>query len=128
MKGRTLLLVKRTHLFLSVFFSPILMLFLLTGLWQTMASDEEKENQDGIIHAFVLKLSTIHTDSYFPHAGANHGSHLGFKILVASMCAAFGISILLGWALAWQTMKQKWLLATVLGLGILIPVLLLWFF
>jgi hypothetical protein len=126
MKGPTLLLLKRTHLYLSVFFSPLLLLFLVTGVWQTITPSDDRILPDGWMQNLLSKFSEVHMDSHFPHFGPKDGSDTGFKVLIVTMSVAFILSVLLGWILAWQTMKQKWLVAAVLLLGVLVPVLLLW--
>jgi ABC-type phosphate/phosphonate transport system permease subunit len=125
MRDRSLILIRRTHLYLSVFFSPLLLMFILTGWWQTVTSDDEKERNGGFFHDLIKKFSTVHTDSYFPHPGAAHQSHALVKILVVSMCLALIISIVLGLCLAWQTIKSKWPVVLAFGLGILVPAILL---
>jgi hypothetical protein len=124
MKGNWLFWVRRIHLISGVFFAPMLVLFIATGCWQTVTTDDEKEAQGGWLHTLIEKLSTVHTDDYFPPE--HHGPHLGFKMLVVSMCAGLLISVLLGLVLAAKMVRQKWLFGAVLLLGILVPVLLLW--
>jgi len=117
--------MRRTHLFLGVFFSPLLLMFIVTGWWQTVTSDEEKESEGGFFHELVKKFSNVHTDSSWPRAG--HHSTLGMKILVVSMCVALILSIALGLCLAWQSMKSKWRVVLAFLLGILVPVVALYF-
>jgi len=125
MHGKNLRWLRKIHTFLGVFFSPLLLLFIITGCWQTFVSDDDRSK--GYFNALMSKFSSIHTDDYFPHHGANqHGSE-GFKILVASMALALAVSILLGLVLAFQSMKKAWWVVLTLLLGILIPATLLYF-
>jgi hypothetical protein len=126
MNAKWLYWVRRIHLISGVFFAPLLVLFILTGCWQTLASDEEKERTGGWLQSLVVRLSTVHTDSYFPpeHHGAH--AHLPFKVLVVGMCAGLLISVVLGLVLAAKLVRERWLVAAVLLLGIAVPVLLLW--
>ena len=126
MRGKWLILAKRTHLFLSVFFSPLLLMFIITGWWQTVTSDEEKEREGGFFHELIKKFSSVHTDSNFPIANHHH-SALPMKVLVVAMSIALILSILLGLALAWQAMKNRWYAALAFALGILVPAILLFF-
>jgi hypothetical protein len=126
MRIKWMLLVKRTHLFLTVFFSPLLLMFIVTGWWQTVTSDDDRDATGGFFHELIKKFSNVHTDDYFPKAGGHH-SLLPMKAYIVSMCIALIISILLGLVMAWQTMKSKWIVLLAFGLGLLAPALLLYF-
>lgn len=126
MKGKWLPWARQAHLFLGVFFSPLLLMFIITGWWQTVTTDEEKEAHGGRFHTLMENLSNVHTDDYFPHPGASHHSHLAFKILVVTMCLALIAAIGLGLILAWQ-IKRKGAVVIAFVLGILLPALLLYF-
>jgi hypothetical protein len=126
MKGNWLLWTRRAHLFLGVFFSPLLLMFIITGWWQTVTTDEVKEAQGGFFHTLMENFSNVHTDDYFPHPGASHHSHTAFKVLVVMMCLALIATICLGLVLAWQ-LKKKGTVVIVFVLGILVPALLLYF-
>jgi hypothetical protein len=127
MRGKWLFWMRRTHLFLGVFFSPMLLFFILTGWWQTVTSDDEKERDGGFIHELIKKLSNVHTDGYFPRANVHHQSVWIMKSLVVAMCVSFILLALMGLFLAWQTMKSKWIVLLAFGLGILLPTLVLYF-
>ncbi len=123
LNGKWLVLVKRTHLFLSVFFAPMLLMFIFTGWWQTVTEDQDPKYPDAFT-SLMQKLSTVHTDDHLARAG--HHSTLGFQILVVAMCIALIISILLGLALAWNSMKRKTVVVLAFILGIMIPALVLY--
>jgi 4-amino-4-deoxy-L-arabinose transferase-like glycosyltransferase len=127
MKGKWLLWARRTHLFLSVFFSPLLVLFIVTGCWQTFTTDEERQADGGVAHTLMVKLSSIHTDDEFPRANEGHHSPVAFKFFVLSMALALLASIALGLALAWQ-IKRKGLVLAALILGVIVPAALLFLF
>lgn len=125
MRSNWIRLIKQIHTWLGVFFSPLLLLFIITGGWQTFVSDDDKNK--GWFNSFMLKFSTIHTDDYFAHgAGAHHPSG-SFKMLVAGMAAALMFTILLGLALACQTPKKFLGTLLIFLLGILVPALVLYF-
>jgi len=116
--------LRTLHTWLGVFFSPLLLLFIVTGWWQTFATDETKDH--GAANAFLARLSDIHTDDYFKHhAGAPHAS-AHFKLLVGAMAAALILTILLGLALACQNARRARWAVLAFGLGVLVPVLILW--
>lgn len=120
-----LVFVRRFHAFLSIFFTPVLLLFILTGLWQMSVPEEERE-KPGLLRKLAEDLSTVHTDSYFPKAGAADPSTAGFKIFAAALCVALVVSILLGLVLAWNSPRNRWWSVAALVLGVLVPALLLW--
>ena len=68
---------RQMHTWLGVFFSPLLLLmFIITGWWQTFADDETKNH--GWFNGLLAKFSTIHTDDYFEHAGGHHHASQAF--------------------------------------------------
>src|SRR5271163_1617001 len=119
MRGKWMHRVRRLHTFLGVFFSPLLLLFVITGWWQTFVSDDDKDK--GAFNKFMSKFSSIHTDDYFAlKPGDHHGSH-HFQILVGCMAAALIFTILLGLTLAFQHGKKRGLTGLAFVLGILVP-------
>jgi hypothetical protein len=102
-------------------------MFIITGWWQTVTSDDDKDKDGGFFHDLIKKFSNVHTDDYFPRPGAAQGSHLAVKFLVVSMCVAMIISIILGLCLAWQSMKSKGVVVGAFVLGILVPAVLIYF-
>jgi hypothetical protein len=123
MRGKLLLFARRVHLYLGVFFSPLLLMFLITGWWQTMSSDDDKEHEGGFFHELMKKFSNVHTDSQWPRAGS-HNHVWMMKWFVVSLCVALMFSILLGLFLSWQTTKPKWRVVLAFFLGIVIPAVL----
>ncbi len=123
--GKWIRRLRLVHMWLGVFFSPLLLLFIITGWWQTFANDDTKNH--GPINGFLARLANIHTDDYFArHAGPQHGSG-HFKIYVGCMAATLILTILLGLALACQNARQMGWAALAFALGILFPVLILYF-
>jgi hypothetical protein len=131
MRGNWLRLVRRFHLYLSVFFAPLLLLFVITGWAQTM----------GFVRSSVVmeKLSRVHTGQYFPtniettkRSGgqARNGKNTRAmtwptKLLVVAMCIALIISIALGLVLAFKVVKNRIPVWIALILGVATPVALL---
>jgi hypothetical protein len=134
MRGKRLLLARRLHLFLSVFFAPLLLLFVVTGWAQTM----------GFVRSSVVmeKLSRVHTSQYFPttiETNKRFGGQIGTarngrppwsttrptKLLVAAMCVALLVSIALGLVLAFTMVKNRIPVWIALILGVATPVVFL---
>jgi len=116
--------LRRLHTFLSVFFSPLLLLFVVTGWWQTVTVNRNKGLGFGA--SWIEKLSAIHVDNYFPLVGAHNYSTDLFKILVVTMSIGFIFTTLLGLAMAFRFAKRKTSLVSVLMAGILVPIFLLY--
>jgi hypothetical protein len=124
MRGKWLLWIRQLHTWLGVFFSPLLLLFVVTGWWQTFVSDDDRDK--GAFNTIMGKFSNIHTDDYFERTGVHHASER-FKILVACMAVSLIVTILLGLTLAFQGRKKLGWLVLAFVLGILVPALILYF-
>jgi ABC-type nitrate/sulfonate/bicarbonate transport system permease component len=119
--------LRKAHLYLGVFFSPLLLFFILTGCWQTLGGDQDADaKSSSLLRNLMSRLSTVHTDDYYPHGAAEHHSHVAMKALVLAMAVALVLSIVLGLVLAWVSPKGKWLATLMFLLGIVAPVVILW--
>ena len=115
---------RQLHTFLSVFFAPLLLLFIITGWWQTVTVNRNKGL--GFGNSWIEKLSTVHIDNYFPLNGAHNYSTDLFKVLVVIMCIGFIFTTLLGLVMAFRFTKRKTWLVLILVAGIFIPICLLY--
>ena len=133
MRGKWLLLVRRLHLYLSVFFAPLLLLFVITGWAQTM----------GFVNStsVMRSLSRVHMNQYYPTPGANGPNEKGLKFsfkgkgggnftwptkwLIVAMCVSLLVSISLGLILAFTMVRNRIPVWIALILGVATPVLLL---
>lgn len=118
--------VRQIHTWLGVFFSPLLLLFIATGWWQTFATDDDMKAKTGF-NGVMAKFSNIHTDDYFAHGGAPPQASKLFQIYVGCMAAMLIVTILLGLVLACQSPRKIRWLALAFFLGVLIPALMLYF-
>ena len=59
-------LIRRLHLYLGCFFTPLLLFFVLTGWYQTVNPDRLKSPGDA--ETMLQKLRTVHTDQLYPSA------------------------------------------------------------
>jgi hypothetical protein len=122
MKVNWLKWARQMHLLLGVFFSPLLLMFVITGWWQTVTTDDEKEAHGGFFHTLMQNFSNVHTDDYYPRAGVSAHAHAAFQVFVVTMCLALITAIVLGLILAWQA-KRKRLVVAAFILGIVLPAL-----
>lgn len=116
--------LRKLHTYLAVFFAPLLLLFTITGWWQTVTVNRNKGL--GFGKTWIEKLSTIHVDQYYPVTGVRHYTTDLFKYLVIAMSIGLIITILLGLVMAWRFTKNKKKVMLTFLAGILVPVVLLW--
>jgi hypothetical protein len=116
--------LRRLHLYLGVFFAPMLLFFILTGWYQTAYPDRRKSVFEA--NAVMDRLRAVHAEQTFPVAHANSYSTLAFRWLIYAMSGALVITLVLGIVLAFRTMKQKWIVWMMLLLGFAVPALCLW--
>jgi hypothetical protein len=117
--------VRRLHLYLSVFFAPMLIFYIGTGWYQTLNQNREKtlgERQD-----FVSKLRSVHVEQVYPNEkAAGEYSTTLYKGIVVVMAICLLATIGLGIYLAFATTGKAWTVTFCLVLGIVVPVVCLW--
>ena len=121
---RTVKLLRRIHLFLGCFFAPLLLFYLATGWYQTMNVNRNKNLAEA--ETWVSRLTSVHKDQIYPSEAASGYSTTFYRFLVVAMSIALIVTLLLGIVLAFRSLRQRWLVWLSLGLGILVPVLVLW--
>jgi hypothetical protein len=117
--------IRKLHLYLSVFFAPLLVFFVATGWYQTVNTQRNKllGEQDNL----VSKLTSVHVDQIFPsETGTEEYKTTLFKALVVTMSIALIVTIVLGMILAFRSTRRGWLVAACFVAGIVVPVLFLW--
>lgn len=118
-------LIRKLHLYLSVFFAPLLIFFIATGWYQTISGERNKVlgEQD----TWVSKLTSIHVDQIYPsETGTGEYTTTLFKILVVTMSIALLATIILGMILAFRSTKRAWVVALCFAIGIAVPIAFLW--
>jgi hypothetical protein len=120
MNGKWLLLVRRIHLYLGVFFAPLLLLFVTTGCWQTVVPRTQKPY--GYDPSLIEKLSEVHTSQNFPVPGHNTNITWPTQCLVVVMCISLITSISLGLVLAFTLVRNKIPVWIALIFGIVVPI------
>lgn len=118
--------LRQLHLYLGVFFAPLLLLFIGTGWYQTFDAGRLKSADDA--ETLVQKLRVVHTDQVYPFEGkpSRQVSPRGFKILVGAMSGGMVATTLIGLVLAAKAGRRLWPFWASLGLGTLVPIGLLW--
>ncbi len=118
--------LRQLHLYLGVFFTPLLLFFIGTGWFQTV--DHDRLKSPGEAETWTQKLRVVHTDQIYPETGAirQGGSPKLFQALVVVMSVALILTTALGLVLAFRFSRSVWPVVLSLVLGILAPVLVLW--
>lgn len=117
--------VRQLHLYLSVFFAPLLIFFIGTGWYQTLNTQRNKllAEQD----TWVTKLTSVHVDQIYPKpGGVGEYSTTLFKVLVVAMSICLLVTIALGIFLAFRSTRKRWGVWLSLGVGVALPILFLW--
>lgn len=114
------------HLYLGVFFAPLLLFFIGTGWYQIQNRDRLKDPSEA--ETLVQKFRVVHTDQIYPSEQEfkRRSSPKWFGALVGTMSAAMMITTVLGLVLAFRFSRNPWPACLALGLGILVPILVLW--
>jgi hypothetical protein len=116
--------VRRWHLFLSLFFAPLLLFYVATGWYQTLTANRNKS--PGEQEDLVSKLTSVHVDQIYPTKHAESFNPKAFQILIVVMSISLIITIGLGIYLAFTVGRPRWAVWLSLTLGVLLPILLLW--
>jgi hypothetical protein len=118
--------LRRLHLYLGCFFAPLLLFFVLSGWYQTANPERLKSVSEA--ETWVQKTRVVHTDQIYPgeREVRQPSSPRAFQWLVYGMSAALAATTALGVVLAFRSVRAAWPVWVALGLGLAVPVLLLW--
>jgi len=106
--------LRSLHLYLGCIFAPMLLLFAITGIWQTT----------GIMPMrWMVLLSSIHTSHQLKAGGSLTGPLI--RLFVLMMALAFVVTTILGIMMAVKYGKNRRAAYYCLGAGVVIPVLLI---
>lgn len=119
-------LLRRAHLYLGCFFTPMLLFYILTGWYQTVVPNRLKHPSEA--ETLVQKLRVVHSDQIYPSEDEfqKPSSPKLFTVLVVVMSIAATVTIALGLVLSFKLLKPSWPVWICLLGGILLPMLLLW--
>ena len=115
--------LRRIHLYLGCFFAPMLLFYVATGWYQTLHPNRNKTA--GEAGGWISRLRQVHVDQIYPTASRNY-SPGAYRALVVLMAVALIVTTLLGVVMAFRVQRSRWPVWLALGLGVLMPVLLLW--
>lgn len=133
--------IRRIHLFLGCFITPLLLLYLISGF--VFIAYPERQKDEGEAQSLMQKLWWMHTDQQWPRGVSDEIDPLAnpedqpktittyeanttlFKFLVYGVVIIAVITMILGLVLAFKTTKDKPPVIISLVLGILIPAIVL---
>jgi hypothetical protein len=118
--------LRLAHLYLGVFFTPLLVFFIASGWYQTINPERLKSVSEA--ESIVQKLRVVHTDQIYPgdHEFRKPSSPKLFQGLVVVMSVALLATTVLGVVLAFRFSRTPWPVALCLGAGVGVPILILW--
>ena len=111
-------LIRNMHLYLGVFFAPLLLFFVVTGFVQTF-----NWHEDGA-PAIIKTLSEVHKHQRLSCGEDCHDPSIVFRSLIVLMCAGLLASTILGIMMAFKFRPGLRVWVCLLA-GIAIPVVLL---
>lgn len=117
--------MRNIHLYLGVFFAPLLMFFLISGSWQTLDMHEASKSGDYKPPAIIKSLSQVHKNQRWVDSKKIPQSSIPFQDLVLLMALGLLVTTILGIVMAFKYTKT-WIVWTCLIFGFLIPIVLLW--
>jgi hypothetical protein len=118
--------MRNIHLYLGCFFSPLLVLFLITGCWQCFDLHKSSKAPGGYKAPTIVKsFSQIHMDQRWTSNNDHAESSVFFKYLIVLMSIGLLVTTVLGIVMAFKYTKP-WMVWACLGFGVFIPFFLLW--
>ncbi len=115
--------LRKLHLYLGCFFTPILVFFAVTGALQTFELHEQHKNSSYVPPAILKLLSEVHIHQRWEAATTS----FPFRWFAVAAAIGFLLTSLLGIVMAFKLGKSKAVVWLCLIAGALVPVLLLMF-
>ena len=117
--------MRNAHLYLGVFFAPLLFLFLITGALQVFNLHEKPKDGSYAPPEIVKSLAQVHMHQRFEYGKVKSESSKGFRYLILLMAVGLAVTTFLGILMAFKYTKP-WIVWACLLAGIAIPCVLLW--
>jgi len=117
--------MRNVHLYLGVFFAPLLMFFLVTGCLQTFNLHERSKTGDYVPPAIIKSLAQVHKDQRWVDSKKVPKSSTPFRVLILLMSLGLVVTTILGILLSFKYTKT-WIVWLCLTLGFIIPVIFLY--
>ncbi len=117
--------MRNVHLYLGCFFAPLLMLFLVTGCWQTFDAHHAAKDGSYKPPAIIKSLSGVHMDQRWADNNVRPEPSSIFRYLIVLMALGLLVTTVLGIMMAFKY-TRPWMVWACLSTGVFIPFFLLW--
>lgn len=117
--------MRNIHLYLGVFFAPLLMFFLISGSWQTFDLHEASKDGSYKPPAIIKSLSQVHKNQRWVDGKMVPKASKPFQCLIILMVVGLLATTILGIIMAFKY-TRGWIVWCCLFLGFFVPVALLW--
>ncbi len=117
--------MRNVHLYLGVFFAPLLFFFLITGVLQTFNLHEENKEGSYKPPEIIESLAQVHKHQRFEHGDDHPAPSQPFRYLIVLMTFGLIATTVLGIIMAFKY-TQAWVVWACLFGGVAIPCFLLW--
>jgi len=117
--------MRNIHLYLGVFFAPLLLFFTISGAWQTFGFHESSPDGSYKPPAIIKSLSAVHKDQRWVDSKKRPAPSAPFSYLVLLMAIGIVATTILGVVMAFKYTKP-WLVWFWFVGGFIIPVFLIY--
>ncbi len=118
--------LRLVHLYLGCVFAPLIIYFSLSGAWQIFRlNDLPKDSPPTAIQSFFHELSKPHKSSTLPTYDSKTEHSQAFNWIALFMSVGLIFTTLIGLILAFRFSKSPRFLLFCVGLGLLLPIALL---
>lgn len=117
--------MRNVHLYLGVFFAPLLLFFIITGCLQTFNLHEPSKSGGYVPPVIIKSLSQVHKNQRWVDAKMAPKPSVPFRYFIVLMSVGLLVTTILGIMMAFKY-TRPWLVWACLFMGIAIPIFLLW--
>lgn len=117
--------MRSIHLYLGVFFAPLLLFFIISGSWQTFNLNHASEDGSYEPPAIIKSLSQVHKNQRWVDRAMVPQPSVPLQWLIVLMSVGVLATTILGIIMAFKY-AQGWIVWGCLLMGIMIPSFLLW--
>ncbi len=117
--------MRNVHLYLGVFFAPLLLFFLISGSLQTFGLNGASKDGSYQPPVIIKSLSQVHKNQRWVDSKMVPQPSMPFRYLVVLMAAGLLVTTILGIVMAFKY-TRGWIVCICLFLGVMIPCFLLW--